>query len=89
MYIDDPDASEGFKAEVRQKLTSVGFDGSNTPIIVGSVNEALEVNSDDVKDMEYTIPERCNEGDKHSLFKDVTIGRGRGGSLENFSSLEN
>ncbi|MGV3528400.1 MAG: elongation factor Tu [Flavisolibacter sp.] len=50
--VDDPELLELVEMEVRELLSSYGFDGDNTPIIKGSALKALEGNPEGVKAIE-------------------------------------
>jgi elongation factor Tu len=49
----DPELIELTEMEVRELLTSYGFDGDNAPVIQGSALEVLECTSTDPKDPKY------------------------------------
>ena len=49
----DPELIELTEMEVRELLTTYGFDGDNTPVIQGSALEVLECKSTDPKDPKY------------------------------------
>jgi elongation factor Tu len=49
----DPELIELTEMEVRELLTTYGFDGDNTPVIQGSALEVLECTSTDPKDPKY------------------------------------
>ena len=91
--VDDPELLELVEMEIRELLSSYGFDGDNTPIIKGSALKALEaaqkgdVDGDDCKcifelmdAVDSWIPDPARETDKPFLMpvEDVFTITGRG-----------
>ena len=85
--VDDPELIELVEMEVRELLTFYGFDGDNTPIIVGSATKALEGDADGVQkikdlmdavDAHIPLPERAVDKPFLMPVEDVFTITGRG-----------
>ncbi len=88
--VDDPDLIDLVEAEIRDLLTSNGFDGANAPVIRGSGLKALEAKSADeeyakkvmelVEALDTYIPDPARETDKPFLMpvEDIFSIEGRG-----------
>lgn len=61
--IDDPEMLELVEMEMRDLLTQYGFDGENTPIVMGSALAALEGRDPDIG--EKAIEKLMNAVDAH------------------------
>jgi elongation factor Tu len=88
--VDDPELVELVEAEVRELLSSYGFDGDNTPVVQGSALQATEVDSADdeaaqpimelIQSMDDYIPEPARDVDQAFLMpvEDIFSIEGRG-----------
>lgn len=85
--VDDPELLELVEMEVRELLSFYGFDGDNTPIIVGSATKALEGDADgiqkikdlmDAVDAHIPLPERAVDKPFLMPVEDVFTITGRG-----------
>jgi len=85
--VDDPELIELVEMEVRELLSFYGFDGDNTPIIVGSATKALEGDADgiqkiqdlmDAVDAHIPLPERAIDKPFLMPVEDVFTITGRG-----------
>jgi elongation factor Tu len=85
--VDDPELIELVEMEVRELLSFYGFDGDNTPIIVGSATKALEGDAEGVQKIEdlmaavdahIPLPERAVDKPFLMPVEDVFTITGRG-----------
>ncbi len=88
--VDDPELVELVEAEVRELLSSYGFDGDNTPVVQGSALKATEAESGDdetaqpimelIQSMDEYIPEPERDVDQSFLMpvEDIFSIEGRG-----------